>query len=117
SLGMMPIPQILQNPRAIFAVWPHAEIDMDNTTWHQPAAHAGVAAVLSRICLAMQAASPATERWRRLDKLGHSLAAALYARPAESWDADYRWWCERTGTAYCGGDVSQILTEWIAAAR
>lgn len=109
SLKQMPVPQILQSPKLFVPAKDLGRISIDHHTWHEPSSHAAVAALLSHVGLVLQSTSSASELWPQLDKLGHALAAALYGKPAGTWETDYEWWCLRTGTPCCDIAYPELL--------
>ena len=109
SLKSMPVPEIFHNPNDILCSDPLVAIAQHEGAWHDRAAHAAVAALLSRLCMAIQTTNPDAVLWQQLDKLGHSLAGALYGRPPVAREKDYHWWCSRTGTSVCEENYPQLL--------
>ena len=109
GLKSMPVPEVFRTPDGILCANPIVEIARHEGAWHDRTAHAAVAALLSRVSMVLQATNPDAVSWKQLDKLGHSLAGALYGKPPAAREDDYRWWCSRTGTSVCEDGYPQLL--------
>jgi hypothetical protein len=73
-----------------------------------------VAGLLAQISEMIHGSAPVDSRALALDKLAHFAAGVLYGRSEDDIEADYLWWCSRTGMTPVAGRWNELLEVFIA---